>query len=224
MWGYDVARGWHFLPPTAERATEESQPLWTPVGDHLLYQQRVITYTTPAKAALTLGPQQIVVVDATTGERRTLLGDPAYDYHLCTAYGVCTWEGDSIEVRRIPYRQSVFSQEAGTSGAAVDCARYGFRCADSAERFALNWRTGELVSWDARPAAADAPTITLTPTPATAAPQPVTPDLTRPAFYAASDGTYALHLGADERSLWCVPTGGEPVLWINTGSNFTYIP
>ena len=224
VWGYDVAREWQFLPTATEQATEESQPLWTPTGDHLLHQQRAITYTTPARAALTLGPQQIVVVDATTGERLTLLTDPAYDYHLCMAYKVCTWEGDFIEVRRIPYRQSVFSQEAGASGAAVDCARYGFRCADPVERFALNWRTGELVPWDARPAAAETPTVTPTPAPVATVPQPETPDLTRPAFYAASDGTYALHLGADEQSLWCVPTGGEPVLWINTGTNFTFVP
>jgi len=224
VWGYDVVRGQHFVTATAEHATEESQPLWTPAGDHLLYQQRVISYTTPAKAQLTQGPQQIVVINAISGERMVLLSDPAYDYHLCTAYEVCSWEGDFIEVRRIPYRQSTFDLEPDFNSAAVNCAVYGFRCADPVERFALNWRTGKLVPWDARPAAEAVPTSTPTLTPAATAPQPAAPDLTRPAFYTAPDGTYTLHLGADERSLWCVPAEGEPVLWVNTGANFTYIP
>lgn len=224
VWGYDVIRGRHFITSTTASATEESQPLWTPAADHLLYQQRAISYTTPAKAELTLGPQQIAVVDATTGEQQILLSDPAYDYHLCTAYEVCPWEGDFIEVRRIPYRQGVFSQEADASSAAVNCALYGFRCVDPVERFALNWRTGELVPWDARPAAAEVPTATPTLTPAATAPQPAAPDLARSAFYTAPDGTYTLHLGGDDRSLWCVPAGGEPVLWVNTGANFTYVP
>ncbi|MBN2392236.1 MAG: hypothetical protein JXR84_16025 [Anaerolineae bacterium] len=223
VWGYDVAQEWQFLPPT-KRDTEESQPQWTPTGDHLLYQQRVISYTMPAKAALTLGPQQIVIVDATTGEQQILLSDPTYDYHLCTAYEVCPWEGDFIEVRRIPYRQNVLDLEPDFNTAAVNCTVYGFRCADPVERFALNWRTGELVPWDARPAAAEVPTVTPTPTPAATTPQPITPNLDQPAFYTAADGTYTLRLGGDKRSLWCVPTGGEPVLWVNTGANFTYVP
>lgn len=224
VWGYDVPREWHFLPPATERDTEELQPLWTLAGDHLLYQQRVISYTTPAETELTLGPQQIIVVDAMTGAQQRLLGDPDYDYHLCTAYEVCSWESDFIEVRRIPHRQSRFARQANPSGPAVDCALYGFRCPDPVERFALNWRTGELLPWDARPAAAEVPTVIPTPTPAATAPQPAAPDLDRPAFYAASDGTYTLHLGTDERSLWCVPAEGDPVLWVNTGAHFTYVP
>ncbi|MGC9394874.1 MAG: hypothetical protein ACP5J4_08460 [Anaerolineae bacterium] len=229
VWGYDAAQGRHFLPlatepDTDESATEAMHPLWTPAGDHLLYQQRAISYTLPAKVEFTLGPQQIVVVDAATGEQQVLLSDPAYDYHLCTAYEVCPWEGDFIEIRRISYRQSTFSLKANTVSAAINCALYGFRCADPVERFALNWRTGELVPWDARPAAEAVPTSTPTHTPAATAPQPAAPDLTGPAFYTATDGTYTLHLGGDDRSLWCVPAGGEPVLWVNTGANFTYVP
>jgi hypothetical protein len=229
VWGYDVAQGWLFLPPatepdTDESATEAMHPLWTPAGDHLLYQRRAISYTLPAQAEFTLGPQHIVVVDAATGEQQVLLSAPDYDYHLCMAYEVCPWEGDFIEVRRIPYRQSAFSLKADTVGAAINCARYGFRCADPVERFALNWRTGDLVAWDARPAAAETPTVTPTPTPATITSQPATPDLNRPAFYTAPDGTYTLHLGQDEQSLWCVPAGEEPVLWVNNGMDFTYVP
>lgn len=224
VWGYNLAQGQYFLPARTAPETEESQLVWIPASDHLLYQQRVISYTAPVKTALTLGPQQIVAVDTATGERQVLLSDPAYDYHLCTAYEVCAWEGDFIEVRRIPYRQSVFDLEPDFNSAAVNCAVYGFRCADAVERFALNWRTGELLPWDARPAAAEKPTVTPTPTPPTTASQPAAPDLSRPAFYAAPDGTYTLHLGRDERSLWCVPAGGEPVLWVNNGAYFTYVP
>lgn len=224
VWGYDMVRGQHFLSPAPEHETEATQRLWTATGSHLLYQQRAISYTTPAKAALTLGPQQIIVVDAATGERQTLLNDPAYDYHLCMAYQVCAWEGDFIEVRRIPYRPNSFVWEVDPSSAAVDCAMYGFRCPDPVERFALNWRTGELVPWDARPSATETPTVTPTPTPAAVTPQSTAPDLARPAFYTAPDGTYTLRLGQDGQSLWCVPAGGEPVLWVNTGAHFTYVP
>jgi len=224
VWGYNVAQGEYFLPPRTEPETEEMHLLWTPASDHLLYQQRVISYTAPAKTALSLGPQQIVIIDTTTGERQVLLSDPAYDYHLCAAYEICAWEDDFIEVRRIPYRQRVFALEPDFNSAAVNCAVYGFRCADPVERFALNWRTGELVPWDARPAAAVTPTVTPTPTPAAVASQPAVPDLSRPAFYTAPNNTYTLHLGQDEQSLWCVPTDGEPVLWVNNGAYFTYVP
>ncbi len=224
VWGYNIALGRYFMSPPAERDTEAYQSLWTPADDHLLYQQRTISYTTPAMTALTLSQQQIAIVDAATGERRVLLSDPAYDYHLCTAYEVCPWEGDFIEVRRIPYRPQVFDLEPDFDSAAVNCVAYGFRCADPVERFALNWRTGELVPWDARPAAAVTPTVTPTATPIALASEPVAPNLNRPAFYTAPDGTYTLNLGQDERSLWCVPTGGEPVLWVNNGVHFTYVP
>lgn len=224
VWGYNMVQGQYFLSPTAERDTEAYQSLWTPSDDHLLYQQRTISYTAPAKAALTLGPQQIAIIDAATRERRVLLSDPAYDYHLCMAYEVCPWEGDFIEVRRIPYRQSTFDLEPDFNSAAVNCTVYGFRCADPVERFALNWRTGELIPWDTRPAAAVVPTITPTTTPAAMASKPAAPDLARTAFYTALDGTYTLHLGQDAQSLWCVPTTGEPVLWVNNGAYFTYVP
>ena len=224
VWGYNVAQGQYFLPPRTEPATEETHLLWTPAGDHLLYQQRVISHTAPLTitTALTLGPQQIVAVDATTGERQVLLSDPAYDYHLCTAYEVCAWEGDFIEVRRIAYQQRVFDLEPDFDSAAVNCAVYGSRCVDPVERFALNWRTGELVPWDARPTVAETPTVT--PTPPAAASQPAAPDLSRPAFYVAPNNAYTLHLGQDEQSLWCVPAGGEPALWVNNGTHFTYVP
>jgi hypothetical protein len=223
VWGYNLALGEHFLLP-AEGHTEELQPLWTPTDDHLLYQQRVISYTTAASDTLALGPQQILIVDANTGEHRTLLADAAYDYHLCSAYEVCAWEGDFIEVRRIPFHPTVFAWEPDFSDATVNCALYGFRCSDPVERFALNWQTGELVPWDARPAT-EVPTVTPTPTPALP-PSLSAPDLARPAFYTAPDGRYSLYLGQDEHSLWCIPTddGGEPVLWVNNGTNFTYIP
>jgi len=224
VWGYNVAQARHFIAASEEVAAEELQTVWTPAGDYLLYQQRTISFTTPTKAELTLSPQQIIIANVATGEQRTLLTDPAYDYHLCTAYDVCPWEGDYIEVRRIPYQQRVFDQEPDFYTDAVNCAVYGFRCPDPVERFALNWRTGELVPWDQRPAALETPTVTPTPTPAATAATPSAPDLARPAFFTAPDGTYALHLGADERSLWCIPAAGEPVLWVNNGANFTYIP
>jgi hypothetical protein len=224
VWGYNLLREQHFLFP-AER-TQALQPLWTPTDAHLLYQQRVISYTTTASEALTLEPQHILLVDAVTGERRTLLADPDYDYHLCSAYEKCVWEGDFIEVRRIPFHSTVFAWEPDFSDAAVDCFLYGFRCPDPTERFALNWQTGEVTPWDERPAAGSpAATPTAPPTPALP-PSISAPDPARPAFYTAPDETYSLHLGRDERSLWCIPAGEdeEPVLWVNNGSNFIYIP
>ncbi len=224
VWGYNVPQERLFIAPPEGLDTEEQQTVWTPAGDYLLYQQRAMAFTTPALAEITLSPQHIVIANAADGARRVLLADPAYDYHLCEAYGVCSWEGDFIEVRRIPFRAQTYAWETNFNDYATNCAVYGFRCPDPAERFALNWRTGELVPWDQRPAAHETPPVTPTPTPATTAALPAAPDLARPAFYIAPDGTYALRLGADEGSLWCVPAAGEPVLWVNNGANFTYIP
>lgn len=103
VWGYNVIQAQHFISPTAEHDAETLQPLWTPTGEYLLYQQRAISYTTSTRAALTLGPQQIIIVDAATGKRQITLSDPAYE--------ICPWEGDLIEVRRIPYQQHIFDLE-----------------------------------------------------------------------------------------------------------------
>ncbi len=225
VWGYNVIQGRHFIVMPAERRTQESQPLWTPAGDYLLYQQRSISPTNEAQGAITVSAQQIIRVDVATGVQEPLLADPAYDFHLCLAYGKCMWEGDFIEVRRIPFRARVFAQEAAPDDPGVPCAAYGFRCPDPVERFALNWRTGELVPWDARPTAT-ASTPEATPTPTATPVPPAAPDLSGPAFYTAPDGRYALYLGQDGRSLWCVQAGttAEPVLWIINGSHFTYLP
>ncbi len=229
VWGYNVAQARHFIASSEEPelTTEELQTVWTPNGDYLLYQQRTISYTTPTKAEFTLDPQRIIIAEAATGEQRTLLADPAYDYHLCTAYGVCPWEGDYIEVRRIPFHAGIFERETNFNDYATNCTLYGFRCPDPVERFALNWRTGELLPWDERPATAEVPptpTAVLTRTPTATPSPPAAPDLARPAFYTAPDDSYTLHLGQDGLSLWCVPAGGEPVLWVNNGAYFTYIP
>jgi len=225
VWGYNLVRGQLFIAMPAERHTQESQPLWTPTGDYLLYQQRVLSPTNEAGSMITVGPQQIIRVDADTGIQQTLLADPAYDFHLCLAYGKCEWDGDFIEVRRIPFHAQTFDLEANPDDPGVSCAAYGFRCPDPVERFALNWQTGELVPWDARPATTP-PTPGATPKPTATPAPPAAPDLSGPAFYTAPDDRYALYLGQDGQSLWCFQAGttAEPVLWIINGNHFTYIP
>ncbi len=99
-----------------------------------------------------------------------------------------------------------------------NCLAYGLDCAASAELFALNYRTGELVPWDQFTLPTPAPTATPSPTPLPG------PDLTRQPVYTHPSGRYAFYVGLDGHSLWLEPQEGDPVLWVNDGTNFVYIP
>ena len=50
------------------------------------------------------------------------------------------------------------------------------------------------------------------------------PDLRREALYADPAGRYALYVGATGQGLWCIPSSGPPVQWLQDGYNSIYIP
>lgn len=94
-------------------------------------------------------------------------------------------------------------------------------CAGPVERLALNWRTGELLPWEQAPIPGPAPT----PSPPEPTPRPSPgPDLAGEPLYTDPAGRYRLYTGPDRRGLWCVPAEGEPVLWVEQGNHFFYIP
>ncbi len=221
MWGYSVAQDNLFL----EADPFSDRPVWAPDGTHLLYQYRPVD--TSGGGYSYTGSRQIIRVDAVNGEKKVLASDPAYDYDLCeiefNSYESCEqWYGDWIQLRRFPFQPLSVSFEGiptpPGSYSQLQCLIYGKECSTPPELFALNWRTGELLPW------AEAPLPTPTPTPALPPTCAAKPDLNRPAVYTHPLGAYSFYVGDDNKSLWLVPQIGQPVLWVQDGENFVYVP
>ncbi|HXF68720.1 MAG TPA: hypothetical protein VNK89_02840 [Thermoflexus sp.] len=150
IWGYNVEKDFLFLPQAERWEQLDHHLLWTPDGSHILFLHRPLSYTLETDTYFLPAAQSIVRVNATTGERRVLVGDSRYDYHFCAgAYNQCDqWYGDWIQVRRFPFKpQSFVYDDILSDLPAATCSVYGMNCSESAELFALNWRTGELVPW-----------------------------------------------------------------------------
>lgn len=218
VWGYDLATEQVF---GLEEEGINEQAIWTPDGTQLLYQHRPLTAT--GSLTFTIGPREIRIVDAASGQTRTLVGDPEYDYHLCTFGGSCAWSGEWIAVRRIPFHPLELPdpEQADWDSPEIDCVLTGIKCVDLVETLALNWRTGEVSTWDQAPR----PTAVPATPPLTPPPEPISaPALDLDPLYVDSAGEYALYPGEDGHSLWCLPQQGEPVRWISNGWHFVLIP
>jgi hypothetical protein len=139
FWGYNVETNSLFLP-AAESARDS--PIWTPDGNHLLYQQTVISYT--ALFTLTATPREIYRVNAYTGETQLLAGDPHFHYFLCAR--TCAWNGDWIPVRRIVYQlqEYFYDYGSGEEDPNIRCLFYSEGCPGELTEWQLNWQTGEL--------------------------------------------------------------------------------
>ena len=212
--GYSVTHDNLFL----EAVPFSDRPVWTPDGAHLLYQYRPVD-TSSAGYNYT-GSRQIISVDAVSGEKKVLASGPAYDYDLCeiefNSYESCEqWYGDWIQLRRFPFQPLSVSFEnipvPPGNYSQLQCLIYGKECAIPPDLFALNWRTGELLPTHTPPP----------PPPPTCAAKP---DLNRTPIYTHPAGTYSFYVGDDNRSLWLVPQTGQPVLWVQDGENFIYVP
>ena len=170
VWGYNAVEDSLFLPEAQPGEWQlDDHPVWTPDGTHLLFQHRLLSYARQEELYSFPAARQIIRVDATTGEQEVLLGDPRYDFHFCEgSRGGCDpWYGDWIRVRRFPFEAQdikfsfdFFYDPSGT------CLLYGIDCAEAPTLLALNWRTGEVIPWDA--------TVLPTPVPS-ATPSVVTP-------------------------------------------------
>jgi hypothetical protein len=189
------------------------QVIWTPNGKSFVYEKLRITRL--GDNAFTDGTTYIVIAPV-NDTPYTLVSDPRYDYHLCDDFRTgCEWYGDWIKVRRILSTHGAYNTY---SDGYDPCLLYGSNCSNPPERFALNYRTGELIPWDQFPLPAPTPTPTFLPTPL------IAPDLSQTPIYAHPSGRYAFFVGFDGHSLWLVPQDGEPVLWVDEGYNFTYLP
>lgn len=221
LWGYSVTQDDLFL----EAAPFSDRPVWDPDGTHLLYQYRPVDNTSAGYNYT--GSRQIIRVDTVNGEKKVLASDPAYDYDLCeiefNSYKSCEqWYGDWIQLRRFPFQPLSVSSEGipvpPDSNSQLQCLLYGKECAAPPELFALNWRTGELLPW------AEAPLPPPTPTPPSPPTCAAKPDLNRRPLYTHPAGRYSFYVGNDNKSLWLVPQMGQPVLWVQEGENFMYVP
>lgn len=208
VWAYDTPTKSLFV---AESLPEfaSTHPVWSPDDSILLYHQQSITHT--GTYTLTFGPREIHMADIVTGDDRIVLSSPQSNYYLCDEYGVkyCVWAGDWIRVRRLPYHVKELYIEDYDS-----CILYGIGCSDPVENLALNWRTGEVTDWEKVAHLLLAPTAI----PSTG------PDLAATPIYTNAKIGYALYAGLDSSSLWCVPEGGAPQLWIQDAEWFVYLP
>jgi hypothetical protein len=218
VWGYNVTNDEVFLvePQTWQL---DDHPIWAPDGRHLLFQRRPLTISIDELYSFT-GPRQLIVVDSQTGEQQVLLGDEAYDYHLCASpTSVCdTWYGDWVQVRRFPFQSvTIPYTDDFYYDTRITCLLYGKDCPFQVVLFALNWQTGELLPWDEStlPSA----------TPASPPPTPVPgPDLASTPIYTHPEGRYAFYVGTDGTSLWLVAADGTSELWVRDGEGFLYLP
>jgi hypothetical protein len=198
------------------------QPFWMPDGVRLLYQHRAQKNIESVRPGIvvttTFGASEIRVVDTVSGQERVLVGDPRYDYHLCAAFRDCRWEGDWIQVRRVPFHPQEYPSHPDLPPRVWDCLLLGDKCPDPVDRLALNWRTGELMPWDKapRPTSTPKPTPTVTPGPDS--------KLATASIYSDPAGRYNLYTSQDGRNLWCVATAtGAAVRWVADGQHFMYI-
>lgn len=207
VWAYDVPTRSHFEAKSgADFMT--SYPVWTPDG-LLLYLQQSITRTNTY--TLTLGPREIHLADVVTGEDRVLLGDSQSNYFLCEnkSPDFCVWAGDWIRARRTPYiEKEVYFEDYDS------CVLYGF--CENIEDLALNWRTGEVLTWSE--------VSYLLPTPTPISVTDSVPDLTAVPLYKNVEMGYALYPGDDGRSIWCVPENGVAQVWVQDAEWFAYLP
>lgn len=214
VWGYNVETANLFLPEPQPWAADQ-RPIWTIDGTHLLYQHHAITQTDTY--TLTYGAGQIQLVDAVSGEKRILAADPRYHYQLCPTREAdsCRWAEDWIQVRRYPYQPDPFYFEENQDS-GFQCTWYGQGCLGPVENLGLNWRTGEIIPWEA--------VAELVPIPEPTAVPPSGPNLATTPIYANTEIGYALYMGNDGRSLWCVSEDGNPQKWVEDAEWFMYVP
>jgi len=224
IWVYNRLLDKTFAPPPTGSQTHI---LWAPDGKHLLYLSRSQarsandTYGVDIKTA-----SQVMILDSATGEQRMLAGDPAFDYFLCAGYtsGCDFWQGDWIQVRRLPFAPQ--SVRLSQSLLEFECLVAGSQCPQSPELLGLNWRSGELLPWD------EAQKIMpVLPTPISEgelndiAIKEFSANTTGTPVYSDPNGFYDYFASYNGLLLWLVPRDPsvEPIKWIS-GSNFIYIP
>lgn len=215
IWGYNLELNWDFLPEPGLWDQFDDQALWTPGGRYLLYHHRPISIEGERYAFD--APRKIWRVDSISGEKVLLAGSRVADYHLCAdASAACEVSGDWVSVWRAEFApQSLPADVDAANAPAASCLLYGRGCSPEAERYAMNWRTGEKIAWAQFTPPAPPPLAT---------PLPPGPDLALAPVYAHPSGEYAFYTNTAGTALWWVPQNGEPRLWIQEGQGFLYLP
>lgn len=224
VWGYNAELDFVFLPQSDGDKQFDSTPIWTPDGTHVLFRHRafeferidgVLQYTFDQSS-------EIIKVNSETGEKSVLVSDPAFDHRICNATRNCAtnWHDDWLPIFRMDFEIITETVKyEGDHPFAAGCLLDDY-CEDQAQTLALNWRTGEITTLE--DAGIDVAAITAEPNPTpTLTPQPI---FLRPALYTHPDGEYELYVGQDEHTLWYMASGEEPVLWVQDGENFAYLP
>jgi hypothetical protein len=214
LWGFNLETSRAILWPEQGKVMQDTA-IWLADGRHFVYQHRNIRYDKVSGNAYLDSPRQIILMDAWTRAQQLIAFDGGYDYHLCRTEGEPCLQnyGDWLKVMRTPFQPGGLKLSDPGMATKARCALFGFDCMQPADEFALNWKTGEMLPWnEVLPAAAE---------PTAAASQP---DQSGAPVYLDPGGAFALHTSADGRSLWYVPSGGEPVLWVTDGKGFVYVP
>ena len=214
IWGYNAELDWDFFPEPSLWTQFDNQALWTPDGRYLLYHHR--PFATDETSYTFNTPRKILRVDRLDGTKTLLAGSRVYDYHLCAdPAAACEVLGDWVSVWRTDFQwQSLPLTVSLESDPAATCLLFGRGCQPPAERFAMNWRTGEKIPWAQFTPPAPTPTAT---------PPASGPDLSRAPVYTLPSGD-AFYIGSDGQSLWWVPQNGEPLLWVQQGQDYLYFP
>lgn len=214
LWGFNLQTSSAILWPEQGQIMQDS-PTWLDDGRHFVYQHRSIGYDKNSGNAYLEGPRQVILMDAWTRAQHLLAFNTNYDFHLCPTEGETCQQpyGDWLRVTRTPFHAGGLKLGDPGEAVTVRCALYGLDCAQPAEEFALNWRTGELIPWseagltEAQPAPAFPP-----------------PNLGTEPVYSDPAGSFYLYTSADGHSLWYVPLSGDPELWVTEGEDFVFLP
>jgi hypothetical protein len=215
LWAYDVWTNTfvhqsprHVNNDQPEKGQTETAIGWTSDGTHLLYASRRLSYTYGLTFSLpsttTFGPAQLYIVDNLGQNNHPLVDDLAHNYF---ARGQ---NGEQMIIQRTLYQP--FSIPTGpVDWNTFNCPLSGLECSDS-EYFLLDWRTGELTPW----MSPQTPTVT-------SVVNARDPDLNSIPIYRASDSSFALYSGNDDKGLWQVSATGEQILLVADGHHFVYV-
>ncbi len=224
LWGYNVATSQIFFSMSAQDDQYNSEPTWTPDGQAVIFQYRKGILTDDGTKVGFYNPGHLIRVDINT-KTQSKIADPSGD--LVIAPG---WYGEYLMVRRYPFQVRTFDANtlhfSDELPPVMKCATRGNECSQPPDLLAYQYKTSQLVPWSqtglpAAAAAADARLPTL--------------DLEHP-LYEDPNGAFRILLGSPMpympdtlawqgyASLWYLPRGGQPILWVESGRGFVYVP
>jgi hypothetical protein len=214
LWGFNTETSKVFLWLPKDSVIQDS-PIWLPDGQHFVFQHRVIKYVKETNEVILSGPRQIILMNAATRAQSLLSFDAGYDYHLCQSAGeACEQPYEEwLRAYRTPFQPLKFAVDGWDSDPQARCALYGLDCTPAADVLAVNWKERKQFGWGEASVPEAAPL-----------PEAQEPALEAEPIYQAEDGSFALYVGRDNRSLWYAPRDREATLWVKDARGFVYLP